>query len=93
MTLARALEVAYKVARARILLSLHRESKKEIDTASICGIIDKIGNDLSAVQGIKSKLTSIATTSDKIKEDIEKLQDNIRQSLSEMQTLIRIAPT
>jgi flagellin-like hook-associated protein FlgL len=87
------LEVAYKVARARILLSLHRESKKEIDTASICGIIDRIGNDLNAVQGIKAKLTSIATTSDKIKEDIEKLQDNIRRSLSEMQTLIRIAPT
>ncbi len=86
------LEVAYKVARARILLSLHREGKKEIDTAALCGVIDKIGNDLNAVQGIKAKLTSITNTSDKIEEDIESLHDNIRQSLLEMQTLIRTAP-
>ena len=87
------LEVAYKVARARILLSLHRESKKDIDTASICGLIDKISNDLNAVQGIKAKLTSITNTSDKIGNDIKNLQDNIRRSLLEMQALIRNAPT
>lgn len=87
------LEVAYKVARARILLNLHRESKQNIDTARVCGLIDKISNDLNAVQGIKAKLTSIANTSDKIDEDIEDLQKNIKRSLLEMQTLIRNAPT
>jgi hypothetical protein len=87
------LEVAYKVARARILLSMHRDSKKEIDTASICGLIDKIGNDLNAVQGIKAKLTSITNTSGKIADDIENLQDNIRRSLVEMQALIRKTPS
>jgi flagellin-like hook-associated protein FlgL len=86
------LEVAYKVARARILLSLHRESRKDIDTASICGLIDKISNDLNSVQGIKAKLTSITNTSDKIEDDIENLQDNIRRSLLEMQALIRNPP-
>jgi hypothetical protein len=87
------LEVAYKVARTRILLNLHRESKKEIDTGSICGIIDKIGNDLNAVQGIKAKLTSITNTSGKIEEDVESLEGNIRRSLLEMQSIIRSART
>jgi hypothetical protein len=87
------LEVAYRVARACILLNMHRESKKEIDTARICGIIDKISNDLNAVQGIKAKLTNIANTSETITEDIKTLEANIRQSLQEMQNIIRNART
>jgi hypothetical protein len=87
------LEVAYRVARACILLNMHREGRKQIDTGRICGLIDKISNDLSAVQGIKAKLTSIANTSGKTTEDIEHLEANIRQSLQEMQNLLRNART
>jgi len=87
------LEVAYRVARACILLNMHRESKKEIDTGRICGIIDKISNDLNAVQGIKAKLTGIANASGKITDDIETLEANIRESLIEMQHLVRNART
>jgi hypothetical protein len=85
------LEVAYRVARACTLLNMHRQSKKEIDTGRICGLIDKISNDLNAVQGIKAKLTSIANTSGKTTEDIESLESNIRLSLVEMQDLLRNA--
>jgi hypothetical protein len=87
------LEVAYKVARARVLLNLRRGSNKEIDTAGICGIISKISNDLNTVQGIKAKLTSITTTSEKIDNDIDELQSRIKQSLKEMQDLIQGAQT
>ena len=87
------LEVAYKVARACVLLSVHRESGKQIDAGRICSIIDKIGNDLNAVQGIKAKLTSIANTSKATTGDIVGLEANIRKSLQEMQDVIRIAGT
>jgi hypothetical protein len=87
------LEVAYRVARARVLLNMHRESKKEIDTARICGMIDKIKNDLKTVQGIKTKLTSISHTSDDITNDIKQLETSIRESLDEIHEIIRLGET
>jgi archaellum component FlaC len=60
---------------------MHRESKKEIDTARICGIIDKIRNSLKTVQGIKTKLRSIVSTLVEISNDVNQLETNIRESL------------
>ena len=84
------LEVAYRVARARVLLSMHQESKKGIDTAKICSLIDKIRNELKTVQGIKTKLTSMINTSDDISDDIKQLEISIRESLDEIQETIRL---
>ena len=83
------LEVAYRVARARVLLNMHRESKKEIDTGRIRAIIDRISNDLKTIQGVKTKLTSITNTSDNIRTDISQLETSIRESLNEIQEIIR----
>jgi hypothetical protein len=81
-------EVAYRVARTQVLLNMHRESKKEIDTARISSLIDKISNDLRTLQGIKTKLTHITNTSDDICKDLKQLENIIRESLNDMQEII-----
>ena len=79
------LEVAYRIARACLLTKACKTSEKIIDVEKIIGIKDRIINDLSAVRGIKSKLTSIETTADAISEDVTELEQNIRDSLKELQ--------
>ena len=83
------LEVAYKVARTRLILNIFKESKKEIDVARINGVIGKISSYLDATQGIKAKLTSIGRTADAISNDIKSLESNIRDSLIELQEILR----
>ena len=53
------LEVAYRLARTQLLMKLHESHEHTVDIPRIYGVIGKIQNDLSAVRGIKSKLTSI----------------------------------
>lgn len=83
------LEVAYKVARTRLLMDVYKESEREVDIARINGIAEKIRNDLNSMQGIKAKLTSIGNTSEAIKNDIRSLETNIRDSLTELQDSLR----
>jgi len=83
------LEVAYKVARTRVLSNMYKESEKEIDISRINGVIDKISNDLNSTQGIRAKLTSIGRTSETIATDIKSLETNIRDSLGELQDILR----
>ena len=83
------LEVAYKVARTRVLLSLYEELEKEIDVARIKGIIGKIRDDLKTSSGIKAKLTGIGRASEEIKADIDSLETNIRDSLKDLVKLLK----
>lgn len=82
------LEVAYRIARTYLIMKIRQTPEHAIDIPKICGITNKIVNDLSAVKGIKSKLTSIRTTADTIKEDIDTIEQNIRDSLEELQDTI-----
>jgi len=83
------LEVAYRIARTYLLMKMRKALEKTLDTTRICGIIGKISNDLSAVRGIKAKLTRIGTTSEDIAVDIKSLEKNIRESLEELQGVLR----
>jgi hypothetical protein len=83
------LEVAYKTARAYVLMKTREASSEKLDAAKICGVIGKIGTDLNSVAGIKAKLTRITNTSEEIDTDIKTLERNIRQSLEELQELLR----
>jgi hypothetical protein len=82
------LEVAYKVARTYLLMKTRETAEKTVDTKKICGLIAKIGNDLTAVRGIKTKLTSIGNTAEGISDDIKALEKNIRDSLDELQNVL-----
>lgn len=83
------LEVAYKIARTKILMGMYPEIEKEIDVERINGTISKISNDLNAIRGIRTKLTSIGKTSESIKNDVKSLETNIRDSLVELQDSLR----
>jgi len=83
------LEVAYKVARTRVLLEVYQQFEKEIDVRRIDGIVGKISSDLNAIRGIKAKLTSIGNTSEAIKDDLRSLETNIRESLDDLHQCIQ----
>ena len=70
------------------MMKTHETAEKTIDTKKICGLIAKISNDLTAVRGIKTKLTSIGNTAEGISEDIKALEKNIRESLNELQNVL-----
>jgi hypothetical protein len=82
------LEVAYRAARAYILMKIHETPDKIVDINRICGIISKISTDLNSVRGIKAKLTSIGNTAEAIDDDIGLVEQNIRNSLRELQELL-----
>jgi hypothetical protein len=83
------LEVAYKVARASLLLNMYKETETQIDTTKINDLINRISNDLNTFRGIKAKLTSIGKTSEDIASDIKTLETGIRDSLAEIQENLR----
>jgi len=83
------LEVAYRIARTHLIMKIHETPQRSIDTGKICGIISKISNDLNTVKGIKAKLTSIGSTAETIADDIKSLEQNIRDSLDDLQDALR----
>ena len=83
------LEVAYKIARTRVLLDVYQQPEREIDIRRIDGIISRIKSYLNAIRSIKAKLTGIGNTSEGIKDDLKSLETNIRESLSELQECIQ----
>ena len=87
------LEVAYRLARTHLLMKMHESHEHVVDILRIYGIMGKIQNDLTAVRGIKSKLTNIGTTADAIAEDISELEQNIRDSLKEVEGAIHQDPS
>jgi hypothetical protein len=82
------LEVAYRVVRACLLTKTRETPERVIDLQKICSIKDRIINDLSAIKGIKAKLTSIGNTAETISDDIAALEQNIRDSLRELQEVL-----
>lgn len=86
------LEVAYRLARTHLLMKMHESHEHVVDIPRIYGIIGRIQNDLNSVRGIKSKLTSIGTTADAIADDMSELEQNIRDSLEEVEDAIHQAP-
>ncbi len=76
-------EVAYKVARVRLLLGKLKETGK-VDVAKINAKIDDIRNQLEIIRGIKTRLTGISNASDKVKEELDGLKEKITSSLDEI---------
>ncbi len=83
------LEVAYRIARTHLMMKIHETPQRSVDTGKICAIVGRICNDLNMVKGIKAKLTSIGSTAETIADDIKSLEQNIRDSLDELQDVLR----
>ena len=85
------LEVAYRAARAYVLMSTRAAPQKAVDVTKICGVIGKITTDLNSVSGIKAKLTSIGNTAERIDDDIRTMEKNIRDSLDDLHELLSVS--
>ncbi len=80
-------EVAYKVARARVLIEMYGEVEG-VDVAKMNAILKQIETDLNSIQGIKTKVSRVQNVSREISADITNLEDKIRARLSDLQRLL-----
>lgn len=84
-------EVAYKVARARVLIEMYGEVEG-VNVAKMNAILKQIETDLNSIQGIKTKVSRVQNVSKEISVDITNLEDKIRERLSDLQRLL-VGPT
>lgn len=81
-----ALEVAYKLARAKLLLGLKaKEMKTEsIDLVSINILIDEISKKLNEFSSMKSNLTKATTAINSVQTQIDNLKEDLQSKLLEL---------
>jgi len=83
-----ALEIAYKVARAEIILSTLRE-EVSLDLSKLKGKIIEIQGQLDTMRAIKSALTGAKGKIEDARTDLESMEDSIRDILDEILKMIK----
>jgi hypothetical protein len=86
-----ALEAALRLARLLALASL-REQRSEIDGEQIRAALTAVRAELDAIKGIKSTLTSIATSTASVQACLDRLRESILARIAEAEAEIRVAP-
>ncbi len=84
------LECAVRLARIFALDAL-RERPVEIDVAAVDHALDGIRTQLSAIQGMKSNLTSITNTTTKVAADLDGLRVGILRSVTQIEEQLKAA--
>ncbi len=84
------LECAVRLARIFALDAL-RERPVEIDVAAVDHALDGIRTQLSAIQGVKSNLTSITNTTTKVAADLDGLRVGILRSVTQIEEQLKAA--
>ncbi len=84
-----ALEVAYALARARVLMA--RGGEQQIDAAAIEDKIERAQAALEDVRRVKSQLTGATTSIEQARAILEMIAEQVRQRLTEMATLVSSA--
>lgn len=83
-----ALEAAVRLARLLALASL-REAASEIDAEAVRAALVGVRGELEAIKGIKSTLTSIATSTASVQGCLDRLRDSILARVAEAEAEIR----
>jgi hypothetical protein len=84
------LELAYSLARARILMS--RSETDDIDAAAIRDAVERALNSMEMVQGIKSQLTGAQKQIGRAKDVIDDMAGQVREHLRNIDRLVREEP-
>ncbi len=84
------LEAAVRLARLMALASL-REQRTEIDGEAIREALTAVRAELDAIKGIKSTLTSIATSTASVQACLDRLRESILARIAEAEAEIRLA--
>jgi hypothetical protein len=82
-----ALELAYSLARARVLMS--RSDAEDIDAAAIRDATERALNSMEMVQGIKSQLTGAQNQIGRAKDVIDDMAGQVREHLRNIDRLVR----
>jgi hypothetical protein len=84
-----ALEVAYRLAAARVLMA--RDSELEVDAAAVRDAAESAIATLQQAQKIRSNLTAVKTSSDKAREGLDILVESVRSHLERIESLVEEA--
>ncbi|MBW1669485.1 MAG: hypothetical protein JRJ66_15860 [Deltaproteobacteria bacterium] len=82
------LEIAYKVARSEIV-ALTLQEEAEIDVGLLIAKIAEIKGELDRTRAIKKALSGAVKQIDKTDEDIETMEDSIKDILEEILELVQ----
>ena len=82
------LEIAYKVARAELVLSTLRE-KVKLDPSQLKAKVTDIQGQLETVQAVKRSMSGATNNIEKAKKDLETMEASIKSTLNEIFTLIK----
>jgi hypothetical protein len=80
-----ALEVAYRLAAARVLIA--RDGELEVDAAAVRDAAQDAVSTLKQAQAIRSTLTGIKTSSDKAREGLDALVASVQAKLERIESL------
>jgi len=83
-----ALEIAYKVARTELILSALRE-EVTLDPSQFKNKISEIERQLERLRSVRTGLTGATGKINDAKEGLKEMEDSIRETLSEILTMIR----
>jgi hypothetical protein len=84
------LEVAYRLAAARVAMALDREL--QVDAVAVRDTADDALSTLKQAQAIRSTLTGIKTSSDKARGGLDAMVEAVRGKLERIESLIGEAP-
>ena len=80
-----ALEVAYRLARARVLM---KRAEGEVDASAVHDLVERALNAMEDVRKVKSQLTGAKTNIDCAYRLVEEIADRVRAHLGEVDALV-----
>ena len=83
------LEIAYKVARAELVLTSLRE-KVKLDPSQLKAKVTEIRGQLETVQAVKRSMTGATKNIEKAKSDLAGMETSIKNALDDIFTLIKV---
>ena len=81
-----ALELAYSLARARVLM--RRSESEGIDAAAIHDRVERALNALESVRSVKSTLTGAKTSIDRARDLVDSMAQQVREHLDQLDELV-----
>jgi hypothetical protein len=84
-----ALEVAYSLARARVLMA--RGESGGVDVAAVREAVERATNAMGEVQRIKAQLTGATTSIEKARELVDAMAAQVRGQLAQVEALLEAA--
>jgi len=84
-----ALEIAYKVARAELVLSIMREEVR-LDPSKLKDKVMEIQGQLDVMRAVKSALTGATGKIEDAKGDLKKMEISIREIIGEILDMVRV---